>query len=315
MNYLSAQYFLEVVKHKSISKAAQSLSVTQQNISRHIARLESEFGVVLFERKPYFKLTYAGEEMVVAAQKMLDFEDQLRKKFIDIRNEEVGNISIGVTPTRSPTVLPRILPSYHEKYPEIELHLHVDVTDALIEMLEKGEIDLLIGFISSKLGSSIQTFPLELERLCLVVPHNYLLNKYQSSLPEIVNLFNSHIVLSEFADANFLLHVKGSWTREVTDRYIQSQNFVPKVLLECSDMSTLISLAAHGMGVTFAFENVARQRIRSLNAEKDTAYLFPVMTDQIEGTVIIGYNKERYLSHAAKKFIELAIEIFQTSDH
>ena len=60
MNFTSLRYFLEVVAEGSVTKAAQKLYISQQSLSEHIARLESEYGVKLFERTPRLHLTYAG---------------------------------------------------------------------------------------------------------------------------------------------------------------------------------------------------------------------------------------------------------------
>lgn len=309
MNALSLQYFLAVVKYKSITRAAETLYVSQQNVSNHISRLETEFNVVLFERKPYFQLTYAGEQLVIAAQKILETEKQLSLMMNDIAEEKAGHLRIGVTPTRAPSFLPRILPKFHRRYPNIALEVKVDVTDHLTGLLERGEIDVFVGFVSSKQSNHIKTFSLEREELCLVVPQAYLVEKYRDGYPEALERFQSEIMLSEFHDADFLLHVPGSWTREVSDRYLMSQNFSPNVLLECSDMPTLVSLAANGMGITFAFESLAKLYLGTKLGTEDGAFVFPITTIQTEDTVVIGYNKNRYLTTATSDFMKMALDL------
>lgn len=61
MHLLPMRYFLTVVEKESISKAASELHITQQTLSAHMAALEKELGYCLFQRKPAFMLTYAGE--------------------------------------------------------------------------------------------------------------------------------------------------------------------------------------------------------------------------------------------------------------
>ena len=61
MNLLHMNYFIAVVEHQSISRAAQSLFITQQTLSSHIASMEKELGTCLFERRPRFRLTRTGE--------------------------------------------------------------------------------------------------------------------------------------------------------------------------------------------------------------------------------------------------------------
>ncbi len=311
MNPLSLKYFLAVVEAQSITRAAERLYVSQQNISNHIARLEQEYNVVLFNRKPAFHLTYAGEQVYKTAQKILNLDQQLHQQLQDLSGDNGGCITIGVTPTRAPSMLAQLLPLYHQQYPGVEIRPIVDVTDSLIEKLENGELDLFLGFDSSGFRRHIKTIPLELERLCVVVPYSYLKRKYPDSLPAVINLFNSHVILSEFSDVDFLLPVKGSRVREASDQCMRSQNFSPKILLECSNMPTLIALAAANMGVAFAFESMARRQLGENLGKENGAFLFPAMSDQVEGTVVIGYNEEHYLSLAAQNFIRLTADLYK----
>ena len=56
MNLLPMTYFIEVTKQRGISKAAESLQITQQTLSSHIAALEKELDCRLFVRRPKFQL-------------------------------------------------------------------------------------------------------------------------------------------------------------------------------------------------------------------------------------------------------------------
>ena len=56
-------YFIAGVAHQSISRPAQSLFITQQTLSSHIASIEKELGTCLFERRPRFRLTRTGEKV------------------------------------------------------------------------------------------------------------------------------------------------------------------------------------------------------------------------------------------------------------
>ena len=61
MNLLPMTYFIEVVKQEGISRAAETLQITQQTLSTHIASLEKELDCRLFVRRPKFRLTAEGE--------------------------------------------------------------------------------------------------------------------------------------------------------------------------------------------------------------------------------------------------------------
>ena len=106
MNLLPMQYYLEVVKEKSISHAAARLHITQQTLSAHIAALEKELGCTLFRRKPDFALTYAGRVFCEYARRFDSLYRSMRQEFDDISGNEAGELSVGVAPSRScpPTV-------------------------------------------------------------------------------------------------------------------------------------------------------------------------------------------------------------------
>ena len=65
MNLLHMTYFIAVVEHESISGAAQSLFITQQTLSSHVAAMEKELGTSLFDRRPKFRLTQAGSSLLL----------------------------------------------------------------------------------------------------------------------------------------------------------------------------------------------------------------------------------------------------------
>ena len=75
------EIFLLTAEELSISRAAQRAFVTQQCVSDHIKRLESEYGVTLFERKPRMKLTPAGESMLESLRNIRILEKSMRKPF------------------------------------------------------------------------------------------------------------------------------------------------------------------------------------------------------------------------------------------
>ena len=89
MNLLHMNYFIAVVEHQSISRAAQSLFITQQTLSSHIASMEKELGTCLFERRPRFRLTRTGERFYQYCVRFRELNDAMVNEFRDLS----GNIS------------------------------------------------------------------------------------------------------------------------------------------------------------------------------------------------------------------------------
>ena len=77
MNLKSIEYFLITVEEMNVTRAAERLFISQQALSSHIKRLEDEYRVQLFERRPTFHLTPEGEQMVFYGRQILEAEAKM----------------------------------------------------------------------------------------------------------------------------------------------------------------------------------------------------------------------------------------------
>ena len=89
-------YFLAIAREKNITKAAQSLHVTQPTLSRQIAQLEDELGVKLLNRSSH-NITLTEEGMILKrrAQEILSLADKTKRDFLYREENLAGEISIG----------------------------------------------------------------------------------------------------------------------------------------------------------------------------------------------------------------------------
>ena len=79
MNLNTINYYIATVEEMNITHAAQRLFISQQALSNHIARLEEELGVKLFNRSPVLSLTYAGKRFYDYALQMANIERQIHQ--------------------------------------------------------------------------------------------------------------------------------------------------------------------------------------------------------------------------------------------
>ena len=103
------EVFLVVAREMSITKAANELHITQQCASDHIKRLEKEYNVVLFERRPKFRLTQAGEIMLHNLLNIQIMETSMSRSLAGIAEGTVGGFTLGISTSRAPIILPRVL--------------------------------------------------------------------------------------------------------------------------------------------------------------------------------------------------------------
>lgn len=133
--------FLAVAESGSMTRAAQSLSLTQGAVSQQIKRLEGYFGKQLFDRRQKrMLLTSDGEKLVASANRLLALNDEVRQ--LMRQPEFTGEILLGVPPDIVRPFLPPILRRFNREYPSIRVTLISDSTPVLLEMLKKKKIDL-----------------------------------------------------------------------------------------------------------------------------------------------------------------------------
>src|SRR6516162_498305 len=105
------QYLSAVADLLSFRKAAEQCHVSQPSLSAQLAELESAFGVRVFERdRRRVMLTSAGQELVERARKLLAEADELQEAARRVGDPLSGSMRIGIIPTISPYLLPRIAP-------------------------------------------------------------------------------------------------------------------------------------------------------------------------------------------------------------
>ena len=137
---------LTVMQEKSYQKAAVILHYSRSTVKEHIAALEEEFGVRLFEIHGREVLpTPDGQRFAAHAQAIRDIYWQARQeaRYAD----HVSTLRILATETLGAYVLPPCISAFLERYPGVELSVHLGSHGQFCEELQKGEADLAFGFI------------------------------------------------------------------------------------------------------------------------------------------------------------------------
>jgi LysR family hydrogen peroxide-inducible transcriptional activator len=150
-SFTQIEYVLAVVKHGHFAKAAHSCHVTQPTLSMQIQKLESDLGVIIFDRsKRPILLTEVGQKIVAHMQTVL-FEARKVNQIIELSQRAglEGALTLAVIPTLAPYVLPLALPALEKSHPGIELKILEQQTQRIIEALGNDEID--VGLLATPL--------------------------------------------------------------------------------------------------------------------------------------------------------------------
>lgn len=312
MNFSNLKYFLVASEEMNITKAAQRLHISQQALSNHISKLEHELGTPLFERTPTLSLTYAGRRLVEASTHILDIQAQFLTEVDDINQNARGELTIGITHTRGQAILPLVLPRFMEAHPYIDIRLEEANAKELEENLQHGFVDLVIGFTPFSTENATVT-ELSPDRLFLAVPTQYMNTLYGMNADQMREEYKKGVDISIFKDMPFILLKKGDRIRTILDEYFKKRRISPKILLETSNIQTAFALSLKGMGISVYPEMYMRGSTtlssHSLQNLADSIDLFPLQSASTTETLAIAYNKERYLTTAAKNFIAMCQDI------
>lgn len=313
MNLQNMEYFLTVANEKNITKAAVLLNISQQALSNLIARMEDELGCKLFSRGKTLELTESGKEFCKSCNQIIDIKRQTESAIDDINNNKRGELRIGISHTRGQAMLPILLPEFSKKYPFVDLKLVEGSTQVLEDYLQRGIIDVLIGFAPFMVDCADYT-ELSKEHLFLIIPNSLLSKFFAGKEKETLDQYNRTLDMRIFKDCPFVLLKEGDRIRKKFDHRLKKDGITPKIILETENTQTAFSLASLGMGITVCPELYLHNPfVISGNEKSDVRKNISVCLFEGEDacdTIAVGYNKERYLSKIAKDFIDLCIKQF-----
>src|SRR5688572_9629546 len=142
MNLRDLKYLVSLADHKHFGRAAAACFVSQPTLSTQIKKLEDELGVPLVERAPRkVMLTPAGREAASRARGIVAEVEQMKEAARRSQDPEAGTVRLGIFPTLGPYLLPHVIPSIRERFPQLELLLIEEKSDVLLERLRDGRLD------------------------------------------------------------------------------------------------------------------------------------------------------------------------------
>lgn len=271
----SFNIFLLVVEEMSIGRAAKRAFVTQQCVSDHIHRLESEYGVALFERKPSLRLTRAGETMLKTLRSVRILENNMEKNLKEISTGQRGSFTVGMSTSRAQVILPLVLKDYYEHFPEVDVSFYVNDTVVLEQRLLDGTIDLFLGVNTSQ-NPAFSVLPLVYDEMYLSISENLFQQHFGSkSLSE----FKQGVNLSEFSEVPFSLYYETGALNVVIRQHLLDYGIsLNKTPYHISDCDTHILLCASGLCAAL-IPKMLSLRVHEHNAKCEPdkyIHLFPV---------------------------------------
>src|ERR1700761_5536056 len=188
MTIVQLEYIVAVDTYRSFVAAAEKCFVTQPTLSMQVQKLEDTLGVKLFDRsKQPVTPTEIGNEIIAQARILLGESEKIKEIITDRQKELSGELRVGIIPTISPYILPKILQGFIEKYPQVKLIVWEQTTETIIQQLKLGVIDC--GILSTPLRESTLTeLPVFYENFVAYVSKNSKLSKKKNIVPDDIDM-------------------------------------------------------------------------------------------------------------------------------
>ena len=242
------EYFLTIVKERSISKAAERLYLSQPYLSQYLAKLERNLGVVLLDRSHSpLKLTPAGELFHAYLERQDYLDRQLVSDLRDLRDRRRPTLHIGVSPWRGSTLLPDVLPAFAQQYPDVQVVLHEAPVPELGKLAEGSVLDFCVMQIPEDLTDL--TYELVMQERVFLVGHR--------EHPLLRGIDSPYSDPKPFRDLRLLereriIMLPAEWRlSRLLHNVFSVHNVEPQNILITTNNTTAINLAAENMGFAF----------------------------------------------------------------
>jgi len=242
MNYTLHQLrvFLKVAELGSVTKAAESLNLTQPAVSSQLKLLQGQFGLPLTEvigRKIH--ITEPGKEFAVMAKEVLFKAEELDERMNASMGTVSGKLRLAVVSTGKYFV-PPILARFNQAYPEVSISLDVSNRRESETSLLDYEADFIIATSGPSL-SGYETFEFLPNPLVLVAPGN----RHGFELPK------GSLTAKDLKSLPYIFREPGSGTRKRMEAFLKQQGVQPVIRMELVTNEAVKQLILAGFGVSF----------------------------------------------------------------
>lgn len=296
MDFDQLHTFLEIVRLKSFSKAAQTCFRTQPAISAQIRQMEQELGTQLFERfGSRISLTIAGKIFSEYCREILDTKRQAFDEIRELETVPRGQLTIAANEATCLKVLPSVFSEFKKNFPGIRL-----------QVVRSYGLKTVQGVLDNSVDFGIAQIPIQEKKIEVVQVHT---DEIRLMVPRGHPLADRQKVTAEAIVAYPLLLPKNGRTRSRINEYLEDHEDEMKISMELESSEMLKQFVAADLGVGFMATTHAREEMAS--GDLVALRLAPLPMTRTIGLI---YRKDKALSRAAIGFIETVAEFARQAE-
>lgn len=145
MEIRTLRYFLAAAREENMTRAAETLHVTQPTLSKALKALEEELGKKLFTRHSFsIRLTDEGVLLRNRAEDLVSMADRIEREFLSLDDITGGDLYFGLAESFQIRYLARAIHSFKQTYPGLRYHITSGDTEQVLEKLDKGLLDFVV---------------------------------------------------------------------------------------------------------------------------------------------------------------------------
>lgn len=273
----------------NLSRAAQTLHISQPALSKQILQLEDELNVKIFVRngKRFVDVTAPGREILTIAERILMEARNLKEVTAEFHHETSGSLTIATTHTQARYALPPVVRHFMKKYPDVHLSLKQGSPTQIAEQVIHGQADLAIATEALDMYDQLIMLDCYEWNRCVVVPPGHPL------------LEMKRITLEAMAKYPIITYDFAFTGRSTMQRAFESRGLTPDIVLTAIDADVIKTYVELGLGIgiiaRMAFDPNRDRDLRAI----DASHLFAPNVTRI------GMRRGTYLRGFVYDFIEM----------
>jgi len=292
MDIRALRYFVETARLKSFTQAAASLFVTQSTISKMVRQLEDEVGQPLLIREgKQVRLTDVGRVVYERGQEALGVVHRLQLEVSDLSSLGRGQLTVGIPPMANLFFSPAVS-AFRQRYPNLELRLAEHGGHLVEQQIASGELEVGATVLPGDSGLALASRQFASYPIWVAGPRKASWAKSKT------------VTLEALRDEPLvLLNDDFSLTRKMRLAFLDAR-IEPRIVAQSGHWDFLASMAAAGLGTTF----LPRPLLAKLHIQDHLA-VARLVEPNVDWALAHIWQPERYLSHAARAWLEVCNEV------